>query len=66
MGSGRTWAKRNALIPTSKSYYNGKKISKIVLQHTVDPSQFKIPVEKFGWGIFSDPTLGVFASALHW
>ena len=47
-----------------KSYYNGKKISKIVYKYTVDPSsQFKNPSGKVWLGIFSDPTLGVFASA---
>ena len=46
------------------SYYNGKKISKIVYKYTVDPSsQFKNPSGKVWLGIFSDPTLGVFASA---
>ncbi|MCQ5169500.1 antigen I/II family LPXTG-anchored adhesin [Streptococcus oralis] len=46
------------------SYYNGKKISKIVYKYTVDPSsQFKNPTGKVWLGIFSDPTLGVFASA---
>ena len=47
-----------------KSYYNGKKISKIVYKYTVDPSsQFKNPSGKVWLGIFTDPTLGVFASA---
>ena len=46
------------------SYYNGKKISKIVYKYTVDPSsQFKNPSGKVWLGIFTDPTLGVFASA---
>ena len=46
------------------SYYNGKKISKIVYKYTVDSSsQFKNPTGKVWLGIFSDPTLGVFASA---
>ena len=46
------------------SYYNGKKISKIVYKYTVDPSsQFKNPSGKVWLGIFNDPTLGVFASA---
>ncbi|QQC35003.1 antigen I/II family LPXTG-anchored adhesin [Streptococcus oralis] len=46
------------------SYYNGKKISKIVYKYTVDTaSQFKNPSGKVWLGIFSDPTLGVFASA---
>ena len=46
------------------SYYNGKKISKIVYKYTVDSSsQFKNPSGKVWLGIFSDPTLGVFASA---
>ena len=46
------------------SYYNGKKISKIVYKYTVDPSsQFKNPSGKVWLGIFSDPTLGAFASA---
>ena len=46
------------------SYYNGKKISKIVYKYTVDPSsQFKNSSGKVWLGIFSDPTLGVFASA---
>ena len=46
------------------SYYNGKKISKIVYKYTVDPSsKFQNPSGKVWLGIFSDPTLGVFASA---
>ena len=46
------------------SYYNGKKISKIVYKYTVDPSsKFQNPTGKVWLGIFSDPTLGVFASA---
>ena len=46
------------------SYYNGKKIAKIVYKYTVDPSsQFQNPSGKVWLGIFTDPTLGVFASA---
>ena len=46
-----------------KSYYNGKKISKVVFKYTLDPdSKFK-NVDKAWLGIFTDPTLGVFASA---
>ena len=46
------------------SYYNGKKISKIVYKYTVDPSsKFQNPSGKVWLGIFTDPTLGVFASA---
>ncbi|WP_434398033.1 antigen I/II family LPXTG-anchored adhesin [Streptococcus sp. KHUD_016] len=46
------------------SYYNGKKISKIVYKYTVDPSsKFQNPSGKVWLGIFSDPTLGAFASA---
>ncbi|WP_165329491.1 antigen I/II family LPXTG-anchored adhesin [Streptococcus tangpeifui] len=46
------------------SYYNGKKISKIVFKYTVDPdSKFQNPEGKVWLGIFTDPTLGVFASA---
>ena len=46
------------------SYYNGKKISKIVYKYTVDSSsKFQNPSGKVWLGIFSDPTLGVFASA---
>lgn len=46
------------------SYYNGKKISKIVYKYTVDPdSKFQNPSGNVWLGVFSDPTLGVFASA---
>ena len=46
-----------------KSYYNGKKISKVVFKYTLDSdSKFK-NVDKAWLGIFTDPTLGVFASA---
>ncbi|ORO52352.1 agglutinin receptor [Streptococcus oralis subsp. oralis] len=46
------------------SYYNGKKISKIIYKYTVDPSsKFQNSSGKVWLGIFSDPTLGVFASA---
>ena len=46
------------------SYYNGKKISKIVYKYTVDlSSKFQNPSGKVWLGIFTDPTLGVFASA---
>nr|AIV00619.1 PA [Streptococcus mutans] len=45
-----------------KSYYNGKKISKIVYKYTVDPKS-KFQGQKVWLGIFTDPTLGVFASA---
>ena len=44
------------------SYYNGKKISKIVYKYTVDPES-KFKGQKVWLGIFTDPTLGVFASA---
>ena len=44
------------------SYYNGKKISKIVYKYTVDPKS-KFQGQKVWLGIFTDPTLGVFASA---
>ena len=45
-----------------KTYYNGKKISKIVFKYTVTgDSAFKNG--KAWLGIFTDPTLGVFASA---
>ncbi|MFM1626481.1 cell surface antigen I/II [Streptococcus mutans] len=44
------------------SYYNGKKISKIVYKYTVDPES-KFQGQKVWLGIFTDPTLGVFASA---
>ncbi|MEB3059153.1 GbpC/Spa domain-containing protein [Parvimonas sp. D9] len=45
-----------------KTYYNGKKISKIVFKYTVtSDSAFKNG--KAWLGIFTDPTLGVFASA---
>ncbi|MGT2836033.1 antigen I/II family LPXTG-anchored adhesin [Streptococcus macacae] len=44
------------------SYYNGKKISKIVYKYTVDPES-KFKGKKVWLGIFTDPTLGVFASA---
>ena len=45
-----------------KTYYNGKKISKIVFKYTVtSDSAFKNG--KMWLGIFTDPTLGVFASA---
>ena len=44
------------------SYYNGKKISKIVYRYTVDPES-KFKGQKVWLGIFTDPTLGVFASA---
>ncbi len=44
------------------SYYNGKKISKIVYKYTVDPKS-KFLGQKVWLGIFTDPTLGVFASA---
>ncbi len=44
------------------SYYNGKKISKIVYKYTVDPKS-KFKGQKVWLGIFTDPTLGVFASA---
>lgn len=45
-----------------KTYYNGKKISKIVFKYTVTgDSAFKNA--KAWLGIFTDPTLGVFASA---
>lgn len=48
-----------------KSYYNGKKISKVVFKYTLDPdSKFK-NVDKAWLGIFTDPTLGVFASAYN-
>ena len=43
------------------SYYNGKKISKIVYKYTVDPES-KFKGQKVWLGIFTDPTLGVFAS----
>ena len=46
-----------------KSYYNGKKISKVVFKYTLDSdSKFK-NVNKAWLGVFTDPTLGVFASA---
>ena len=46
-----------------KSYYNGKKISKVVFKYTLDSdSKFK-NVDKAWLGVFTDPTLGVFASA---
>lgn len=46
------------------SYYNGKKISKIVYKYTVDSSsKFQNPSGKVWLGVFTDPTLGVFASA---
>ncbi|EHI75202.1 cell surface antigen [Streptococcus criceti] len=46
------------------SYYNGKKISKVVFKYTVDPaSTFQNPSGNVWLGIFTDPTLGVFASA---
>nr|P21979.2 RecName: Full=Cell surface antigen I/II; AltName: Full=Surface protein antigen A; Contains: RecName: Full=Cell surface antigen II; Flags: Precursor [Streptococcus downei]pir/A60338/ surface antigen A - Streptococcus sobrinus (strain 6715, serotype g) [Streptococcus sobrinus]CAA40973.1 antigen I /II [Streptococcus sobrinus] len=46
------------------SYYNGKKISKVVYKYTVDPdSKFQNPTGNVWLGIFTDPTLGVFASA---
>ena len=45
-----------------KTYYNGKKISKIVFKYTLtSDSAFKNG--KAWLGIFTDPTLGVFASA---
>mgnify|MGYP000974373285 CR=1 FL=1 len=44
------------------TYYNGKKISKIVYKYTVDPKS-KFQGQKVWLGIFTDPTLGVFASA---
>nr|ACV69919.1 surface protein adhesin [Streptococcus mutans] len=44
------------------SYCNGKKISKIVYKYTVDPKS-KFQGQKVWLGIFTDPTLGVFASA---
>ena len=48
-----------------KSYYNGKKISKVVFKYTLDSdSKFK-NVDKAWLGIFTDPTLGVFASAYN-
>ncbi|MGY3707473.1 GbpC/Spa domain-containing protein [Granulicatella adiacens] len=48
-----------------KSYYNGKKISKVVFKYTLDSdSKFK-KVDKAWLGIFTDPTLGVFASAYN-
>ena len=47
-----------------KTYYNGKKVSKIVYKYTIDEdSRFKNPSGNVWLGIFSDPTLGVFASA---
>ncbi|MGQ8925930.1 antigen I/II family LPXTG-anchored adhesin [Streptococcus oralis] len=47
-----------------KTYYNGKKVSKIVYKYTIDKdSRFKNPSGNVWLGIFSDPTLGVFASA---
>jgi len=46
------------------SYYNGKKISKIVFKYTLtNDSAFKNPNQTAWLGIFTDPTLGVFASA---
>ena len=48
-----------------KSYYNGKKISKVVFKYTLDSdSKFK-NVDKAWLGVFTDPTLGVFASAYN-
>lgn len=48
-----------------KTYYNGKKISKVVFKYTLDSdSKFK-NVDKAWLGIFTDPTLGVFASAYN-
>lgn len=45
-----------------KTYYNGKKISKIVFKYTLtSDSAFKNT--KAWLGIFTDPTLGIFASA---
>ncbi|WP_117276897.1 antigen I/II family LPXTG-anchored adhesin [Streptococcus intermedius] len=47
-----------------KTYYNGKKVSKIVYKYTVDKdSKFQNPSGNVWLGVFSDPTLGVFASA---
>ncbi|MGT2908004.1 antigen I/II family LPXTG-anchored adhesin [Streptococcus dentiloxodontae] len=46
-----------------KSYYNGKKISKVVFKYTLDPDSKFQNVDKAWLGIFTDPTLGVFASA---
>ena len=46
------------------SYYNGKKISKIVFKYTLSrDSAFKNNNLTAWLGIFTDPTLGVFASA---
>ena len=44
------------------TYYQGKKISKIVYTYTLDPSS-KFRNDKAWLGIFKDPTMGVFASA---
>ena len=46
-----------------KSYYNGKKISKVVFKYTLDPDSKFQNTDKAWLGIFTDPTLGVFASA---
>ena len=46
------------------SYYNGRKISKIVFKYTLtNDSAFQNPNKTAWLGIFTDPTLGVFASA---
>ena len=44
------------------TYYQGKKVSKIVYTYTLDPSS-KFRNDKAWLGIFKDPTMGVFASA---
>ena len=48
-----------------KSYYNGKKISKVVFKYTLDSDSKFNNVDKAWLGIFTDPTLGVFASAYN-
>ena len=48
----------------NNSYYNGKKISKVVFKYTLtEDSKFYNPTGMAWLGIFTDPTLGVFASA---
>ncbi|EFE57473.1 antigen I/II family LPXTG-anchored adhesin [Streptococcus oralis] len=44
------------------TYYQGKKVSKIVYTYTLDSSS-KFRNDKAWLGIFKDPTMGVFASA---
>ena len=44
------------------TYYQGKKVSKIVYTYTLDASS-KFRNDKAWLGIFKDPTMGVFASA---